>query len=123
MINMRRIVHSREWQQSFTVIRSTGDFVDGRWVEDTPTEIEVRGAIIPMNAIELQQVPEADRVRGGVKFYTTIQLNVTRGETDTQVAGTSDRIKWHGDYYRLFSVNDYADYGFYVSSGERVTGN
>lgn len=120
MIDVSEILSDPDLCQDFTAIRSAGSFVGGRWTEDTPVEVPMTGVITVVNSKELQQIPEADQVKGAMAFFSADELFVTRkGETP----GTSDRILWRGDYYRIFQVSPYADYGYFKAIGERMTGD
>jgi hypothetical protein len=120
VINVGEIVTDPDFAQSFTVYRSTGSFVKGDWTESTPEEIIMRGVVTVMNARELAQYPEGDRIKGAMTFYTQEALYVTRVG---QEAGTSDQIMWRGEKYKIFNVAPYVDYGFYCAAGERIQGS
>lgn len=119
MIDMSDIIIDPDFAQSYTVLRSNGSFVDGVWTEGTPTRIVMYGPITVMSPRELSQYPEGDRIKGGMNFFSTKPLYVTR---TGQTPGISDKIMWRGEYYKLFNVAPYADYGFYKGSGERIKG-
>lgn len=120
VIQLGDIVLDPDFAQQFTVYRSTGDWVKGKWTESTPEQITMTGVISVMNEKELQAMPEGDKVKGAMVFHTTQELFVTRNGTEK---GTSDKIYWRGDYYRLFNIAPYADYGYFRAAGERITGN
>lgn len=120
MIDLSELVDDPDFAQEFTLLRSTGNFVDGRWVENPKTTVVMTGVITPMSARELQQMPEADRVIGSINIYTLQPLYTTTGGSPQR---TSDQILWKGHYYKLFQINDYSDFGFYHSIGQRVTGD
>lgn len=119
VIQIGDIVLDPDFAQQFTVYRSIGDWVNGRWTESTPEQIIMTGVISVMNERELQAIPEGDKVKGAMVFHTTQELFVTR---NGQTKGTSDKIYWRGDYYRLFNIAPYADYGYFRAAGERITG-
>lgn len=122
MISVSEVINSPEFAQNFTIYRSTGSFVDGVWTEDTPRQITVRGVVTVMNARALNQMTggEGDRIKGGMTFHTTVQVYTTRTGT---TPGTSDKIKWRGEFYKIFQVNPEVDYGYWKSSGERIAGD
>jgi len=103
--------------QSYTVKRTTGSFTRGRWAADTPTEIEMFGVVTVVNEKELQQIPEADRITGAMYFFSKDPIYVTRE------GAVSDKIYWQGDWYRIFQIAQWPDYGYYRATGVRTTGN
>jgi hypothetical protein len=120
MIDVSEIITDPDLAQDYVVYRSSGSFVDGLWVENTPTQIPMRGTISVMSELELAQFPEGDRIKGAMVFHSTQELFSTRiGETE----GTSDKILWRGDYYKLFQISPYGDYGYWRAAGERIKGS
>jgi hypothetical protein len=119
MINVGELITDPDFAQEFNVYRSNGSFVDGVWTEGTPTQIKMTGVVTVMRAREIDQLPEGDRVSGGMNFHTTAILYVSREGT---YEGISDKIYWRGNYYKLVSVLPYADYGYYKASGVRTKG-
>lgn len=119
--NLRNIIVNRDMVQTYEVHRSTGDWgTDGRWTETTEV-ITMRGVISPLNAKELQNLPEGDRVKQVMKFHSREPLYLTRN--DDTGKGTSDKIKWHESFYKLTNVGDYRDYGYYNAVGVRIEGD
>ena len=119
MINVGELITDPDFSQKFTVYRSNGSFVDGVWTEGIPTQIEMLGVVTVMSSRELHQLPEGDRVSGGMNFHTNQALYVSREGT---YEGISDKIFWRNNYYKLASVLPYADYGYYKASGVRTKG-
>lgn len=118
--NLSHVVLHLGYVQTFTVLRSVGgDWVNGRWVEATPTTITMNGVVEVAQEKDLRALPEGDRVQGMMVFHSPSQMYVTRGGTDQ---GTSDIVVWKGQQWRLKSVWDYSDYGFYKAIGERIIG-
>jgi hypothetical protein len=120
MINVSEVITDPDFVRQFTVYRSSGDWVSGRWTESTPEQIVMTGVISVMSEKELQAMPEGDKIKGAMVFHSLQELFVTRNGTEK---GTSDKILWRGDYYRLFNIAPYIDYGYYRAAGERITGN
>jgi len=119
MIDVSEIVEDPDFAQEFTVYRSNGSFVKGRWTEGTPTQITILGVVTVMSARELNQLPEGDRIKAAMNFHSTLPIYVTRIGSSP---GISDKIFWRGDYYKIFNVVPNVDYGYYKASGERITG-
>jgi hypothetical protein len=120
MFDVSELVSDTDFAQTFTLYRSTGNFVAGRWVENARQTLTRTGVIIVMSARELQMLPEADRVIGSIEIHTKEILYTTTGEGTNR---TSDQILWKSNLYKLILVNDYADFGFYKAVGQRIAGD
>jgi hypothetical protein len=119
MISVSEVISSPEFAQIFIVYRSIGSFVDGVWTESTPRAITMRGVVTVSSSRELEQLPEGDRVRGAMTFHTLFPIYVTRTGNS---AGTSDKILWRGEYYKLVNVYPEVDYGYWKGIGVRIKG-
>lgn len=104
--------------QSYTVVRSSGSFVKGRWVATT-TEIEIFGAVTVSSARDLNMVPEGDRIKGAMTFHSTSELFVT----DVGEGVISDKALWNGEYYKFVNVLPFKDFGFWKAVGVRIKGS
>ena len=123
MFSQARIVLDPFYAQTYDVYRSKGYFADnGRWTENAPTIITMYGVVSVVNAKDITMGLAGDRIKGTMVFHSVQEIFVTRGD-DEATDGTSDRIKWRGDFYKIFNVWDYSDYGFYKAYGEKVKGN
>jgi len=123
MIDLSRVAVSPYLNaQTLRVFRSYGSFVAGRWteVEQIPPSFDVAGVAYPSSEKELAQVPEGDRIKGGITFVTVEKLNTTAVRPP---AGISDKIEWNGKLYKILSIFTYSDYGYYASMAERVEGD
>lgn len=118
MIEINEIIDDPDFAQTFTVYRSSGDFVNGRWVETT-TEVSLEGVILPASAKELNQLPEADRLTGSISIYSKSQLYLTSNDEQR----TSDKILWKEQQWKLISVENYSDFGFYHAMAQRISGD
>ncbi|MGO4496419.1 hypothetical protein AB4114_11035 [Paenibacillus sp. 2RAB27] len=123
MINVGRIVNSRNFAQpgGFVVYRKTGRWKASRWVTTEDT-LKMEGTITVATSTDIEQVPEGDRVKGAMCFYSQKPLFTTRAETDTEEGGTSDEIVWRNDRYRVVSVFPWGDFGFNKAIGVRMVG-
>lgn len=119
MISVKEVITDPDFAQNFTVYRSTGSFVDGVWTENTPSAIKMLGVVTVSSSKELDQVPEGDRVKGAMTFHTVCPIYATRVGTSQ---GTSDKILWRGEYYKLANVYPEVDYGYWKGIGVRIKG-
>jgi hypothetical protein len=122
VINLSRVLNNPRFRQTFYVYRSVGHFGRGGWVEETqnPASFAVVGMVWPSTEREVEQVPEADRATGMVTFASVEELYITR--SSETAPGTSDKIQWRGDMYRLVGLMPWNDYGFNVVVGVRMKG-
>ena len=76
-----------------------GTYVDGFYVPGCLEEIEIMGSLQPMNARELKQPEEADRLRQWFKFYSDKPVFTDNVRT----LAKSDVVTINGDRYRVMS--------------------
>lgn len=119
MINVSEVITDPDFAQTFRVYRSTGSFVNGIWTENSPRIITMLGIVVVANSRDIQMFAEGDRVSGAMKFLTTCQIYVTRTGTSQ---GTSDKILWRGEYYKIENVFPEVDWGYWRSIGTRIKG-
>lgn len=122
-INLARIVKSPSLNsQWFEVFRSQGEFVEGGWQEITqsPASFPMLGVVVPASEREIRQLPEADRILQGMMFWSSVELYTTRAG---EYQGTSDKVQWQGELYKLMNVNQLVNYGFWSALGQRIAGD
>ncbi len=120
MINLSDVILNPDYAQSFIVFRSSGDWINGRWTEGTPAQITMSGVVSVANENEVKILPEGDRIQGAMVFHSVLPIYTTRLGSEK---GTSDKIMWNGEYYKLLNVWNYKDYGFYKAIGVRIIGS
>jgi hypothetical protein len=123
VIDISEMMDDPDFVRAYTVSRSSGEFAEGGWVEATPTTLTVYGPVIVSSPEDLQLIPEGDRVSGAMSFYSSERLYRTHKETDPQTSGTSDRITWNGEEYRIAGISPYMDYGYYKAVAVRTKGS
>ena len=108
--NVTRVLKStRLGAQAFTIIRPSGQWQGGRWVEGDPEEaeeIKAFGNIQPATPDDLNQMPEGERRSGTIVIRTTQKFNMS-GD-----GGSSDRVHWNDNDYRVVRINRWEDYGW-----------
>lgn len=123
MINLGELTYDPDFAQEFDIVRTTGYWGAGGWVNNQPNIITTMGIIQPATEEDLQQVPEGDRVIGSMSFISATEMLHSHTEGgDDPTAGISDKIIWRGNTYRVAGVWPWADYGFWKSVGVRVEG-
>lgn len=113
MINVSRVLMSKNLTQSFTVYRKKGHWSKGVIIQ-TEDALTFQGVISVASPKEILQVPEGDRVSGMMAFYSASEIYVTRAwGTEYQADyGTSDELLWRGKRYKVVHVAPYSDYGY-----------
>ena len=118
-VNLARVVHSPRMSQKITILRRTGAWQFGTWVQGEAETLTMRGIVTMANAKDLQQGPEGDRLTGAVRILTTERIYSTDGTGHD----TTDMVLWRGARYRIVTVTPDIDYGFYRSIGTRLDGD
>ena len=123
MISLIDIVNDSDFAQPFVIMRSQGgSFVAGVWTDNT-ISVNSFGVIQPSTPEELDQVPEADRVKGMVSFHSSSPIYETHTTgTNDSTTGISDIITWRGQQYRMVKVFPWEDFGYYNAIGARMSG-
>ena len=80
MISVTEVVQDPDMvaPQSFTILRSVGQFVAGGF-QSTTTSINCFGPVHRASDKEIQMLPEADRIGAVRGFWTNIPMYTTRG--------------------------------------------
>ena len=80
MISVQDVVADSDMiaPKSFTILRSTGQFVLGGF-QSTTIPISMFGPVQQASPHEIQMLPEADRVGGIFAFWSTRKIYTTRG--------------------------------------------
>jgi hypothetical protein len=97
-------------QGRFTVMRPSGSYVAGRWVEGAGSAFEIVASIQPATPKELQRLPEGDRVRDVIAIWTTTELQVAASP-----AAQADRVTYAGASYEVQAVERW-DLGEYFKA-------
>lgn len=118
MINLSKVMSDPRISQSFSIFRKSGKYVNGRFIQEEK-EIQMHGVIGIASPKDIEAIPEGDRVGGEMLIHTTSEIFVTRKDSNTSKAGTSDELLWRGERYKIYSVSPYADYGFYKAIAMR----
>lgn len=120
-IQVGYISQCAEFAQVFTVKHYHGEFVRGDFVPNGVVE-EVRhyGTIYPTTPNELRMLPEADHDDELYTFVSVKPIYITQSQMETGSNTFPDLINWHGKDYKMRSVMDYRDFGYYLAIGEAI---
>jgi len=84
----------------------SGSYVDGRWVEGAVTEVPLLVNIQPLKPYEIMLLPEADRTRVWVKFYSADYARTFKEGTS---GWSADEFIWKDDRYKIMKVDDWTN--------------
>lgn len=123
MINISELIQDPDFQQNFNVQRTIGDWVTGRFIT-TPTLIPFSGVIEPLNTRDMQQVPEGDTITGAINVYTNAPIYTTKLLLESGADGMlADEMIWQGERYKILTVQNYSDWGYYKATAVRKLGD
>lgn len=124
LVNVSEIITDPDFCQDFIVRRrSGGRFQSGGFVPGSEVEVAMSGAIVPLSGKELELIPEAERVKGTMGFWTTSDNPIYTTRNLTNDKDISDVIVWQGETYKILNVDPYSDYGYYHAVGVREVGD
>ena len=123
MINVAELITDPDFAQSFKVYRSIGQWDEhGRFTTITETLV-MTGAIQPMTTKELQQIPAGDQVTGGINVWTLCPIYTTElNQNRTTKGNLSDQIEWHCQKWKILSVKQFSDYGYWRAQCVQLLG-
>jgi hypothetical protein len=115
------VVCDGDLADSYVIVRNTGKFAAGGFQQTSVTSIPVFGVVTAASLKDIEMVPEGDRVREMRAFYARQPLYVTR-DNPQDGTGTSDVLQWHGQNYRILTVGDYSNRGYWKAIAARTSG-
>ena len=86
--------------------QESGSFVDGDWVDGSVTEVILEVNIQPLKPYEIMMLPEADRTRVWVKFYSA---DYARTLKESAAGWSADEFIWKNDRYKVMKVDDWTN--------------
>jgi hypothetical protein len=120
-IDVSEVINSPEFQQSFTVKRSSGYWQNGVW-QSARTDLTIWGVTSVASPKQLRMVPEGDINESMRVFWTTEQLETTNSnQAVDSTGGSSDIVIHDGTWFRIISSRWMADYGYWESVGARMS--
>lgn len=115
MINLSEVINDTDFAQSFVIARDTGNWVLGKWVS-SESNVTLYGIIQPATAEELDEVPEADRVRGVISVHSSQPIY------ETNPNGISDLVSWNNQTYKIVKLYPWNDFGYFKGLAVRMSG-
>lgn len=86
--------------------QESGSFVDGDWVDGAVVEVPLEVNIQPLKPYEIMMLPEADRTRVWVKFYSADYARTLKEGT---YGWSADEFIWKNDRYKIMKVDDWTN--------------
>ena len=122
-LNVGRIVNDPDFNQVFLINRTTGNWVDGVFVTSV-NQLRYSGVILPNTSQEMVQTPYGDSIKGFINIYTECVLYPTHLSSSalTDVNRLSDEIQWHEQAWKILTVNNFNDFGYYHAVAVRKRG-
>lgn len=110
LLNVSDVVSDPDVARTLTVRRVSGSWIQGKWINGTPSEFTAKGSWQRVTPRELAQLDMGEIKQEVRKFLTTTEIKVSE-DNDLQ----SDRIIWteKSARYKVIRVDDNDDYGFY----------
>lgn len=124
LLNVSEVLLSPEFMQPVKVYRKyNGRWELGKFVQDE-VEITLDMLVCPSSGKDLMKIPEADRIEDTRTFHCLSKLYLSEDSNDVndQETRTSDVVEWNCQKYKLVSIPDYSDYGYYRAIGVRIRG-
>lgn len=122
-LDLSVVASAPELSSSFLVQRcSGGQWVSGVW-QPTFVVISMYGPVTIATQKDLEMIPEADRPRSAVMFWTTQIVFETQDIGGPLGNGiSSDIMLWNGESYRILGVSERPMNGYYRATGSRMQG-
>lgn len=114
MLTIGELIKDPCFCTKFTIIYRGGSFVRGVY-KPVDKSVPVIGVARPSSADDLDLLPEGDRVKGSMSFYTNEPIIVTNTES-------APLIKWHDRTYKIIHTEDFVESGFFKAIGTLMTG-
>lgn len=121
LLNVSEVLLSPEFMQPVRVFRQReGFFEKGKFVQREEI-YRFDMLVCAVSEKELEMIPEGDRIKDSKSFHCLKELFTTQDIEDGE-ARTSDMLEWKKNRYKIVSVNDNSDYGYYKAYGVKVRG-
>ena len=121
LLNVSEVLLSPEFIQPVKVFRKREGYFDkGKFIqrEETFTFDMIVSAV---SEKEIEMIPEGDRIKDAKTFHCLQEIFTTQ-DPDNGEARTSDMLEWKKQRYKIISLTDNSDYGYYKAYGVKVRG-
>lgn len=114
MLKLTELLHDKDFCTTFEIISIEGRFNEGVFNQEFVKK-QVIGIARPSSADDLDILPEGDRMKGNMSFYTTEPL-VFAPKTATL------QIQWHNRRYKIVHCENFIENGFFKAIGQLMDG-
>jgi hypothetical protein len=122
LLDVSDVLLSPEFMQPIKVYRKyNGRWEMGKFIQDECTLI-LDMLVSPVNEREINMIPEGDSIKDAKTFHCLSPLYLTQDDKDSGKTGNSDILEWKGSKYKLVSMSDFSDYGYYKPFGVLMRG-
>ena len=119
-IDVSEVTEAPEMVEAVTVQRDPGgSWLSGNYVPGAKQTLTFYGVISIDRAKALSMVPQGDFAHGAIIFWTPQQIYTTRKPEGTP-GQVSDILVWNNHNYRVLSVSQRPNNGYWRAVGERL---
>jgi hypothetical protein len=111
LLSVAEVIPDPDFCQNFIIHRLNGDWNDAGLFIGVDTPIYTTGVIVPQKTRDMIQTPQGDQIQGSIDVYTNTPIFTTATrEDDSKI---SDEVEWRNERYKILSVENFADFGYY----------
>jgi hypothetical protein len=120
-LQVGELITDPDFTQMISVKRSSnGKWENGRF-EASSTNIKMPAVVTSAKDRDLKMIPNGDMITGAITIRTNDPLYTTHLEGN-KGAGFSDEIVYHGENWKVVSVQNMSEYGYFRSVAVRKRG-
>jgi len=118
MIDVTELMTDPDFASPYTVMRTTGKWIRGRFLSNAVATLKFYGPVQPATVKEIEHLSSGDQVKGVMKFFckSPKELFLTRDLSEVESAddgAASDLIFFHGGVYEVIQVMPWGHFGWY----------
>ena len=114
-VDVSELIEDPDFASEYTVIRRTGQWLDGRFEVSEPERLLYYGAVQPATTHDLAQFGIGDEERGVMKFFCRQPKDIyltNNLDEHNETIQISDEIEFRGYVYKVLRVNLWQHHGF-----------
>ena len=120
LLNLSEALLSPEFLQTVKVYRNIGGYWEkGKFIQEEQVFREEM-VVCTASDKEIEMLPEGDRIKDAKTFHCLKELFITQDEENS--SRTSDMLEWKGHRYKIITLTDNSDYGYYKAYAVKVRG-
>lgn len=114
-MNLSDVVLTPDFQTALKVIRGVVKVGTNGVGVRTNEYYDIFGIVNPLDSFELERLPEAEQLKGGVEITSTFALSAGQNEQ------TADIVEVQTVAYTVVSVDNCSMYGYYIAKCKLVS--